>query len=210
MVPLSESSCSLILEGPAPFVLDTPIGLINAVRDVHFARLEELAPAAEAPRTLLLKAHDGYTRFEMAHDPLVALARFGSLPVWKVNLMDIQVLSALPRGGIPPAQFLASKGNDILFFNLSSRPNTRSPIHLNADYDEVVLYFRGPGAWGGVNEPGNLTLVPKGVVHQGPDENVPEGYRAWLMETRATLRLTPQALACSHLIDTSSFAPREA
>ncbi|MCW8279252.1 homogentisate 1,2-dioxygenase [Pseudomonas sp. PCH199] len=208
VVPLTTSTCSLIVESLAPFRVDAPVGLINAARDVHFARMEVAAVPVEGPVTLLLKAHDGITRFLMPHDPLTAVAHvFGAVPVWKVNLEQIQVVTFMPNGGGPPAQFITSQGNDVMLFNLSARLNTRSPIHLNADYDELVLYFRGPGAWGGVKEPGNLTWVPKGVVHQGPDENVPEGYMAWLMESRATFRLTREALEASTLIDTSTFAP---
>ncbi|MCY1525002.1 hypothetical protein D9M68_599650 [compost metagenome] len=207
VVPLSEDSCSLIVESPAPFGIDAPVGLI-AAGDIHYARIEQTETPGGGPVTLLLKARDGISRFLMPHDPLMAVAQApGAVPVWKVNLERIQVLTILPNGGSPPAQFLTSKGNDVMLFNLSSRLNTRSPIHLNADYDELVLYFRGPGAWGGVTQPGNVTLVPKGVVHHGPDENVPEGYLAWLLECRATFRLTPEALQVSTLIDTSTFAP---
>ncbi|MNB97017.1 Homogentisate 1,2-dioxygenase [compost metagenome] len=209
VVPLSTSSCSLIVESPAPFRVDAPVGLINAARDVHYARLEAAETPAEGPVTLLLKAHDGITRFLMPHDPLTAVAHvFGAVPVWKVNLAQIQVVTFMPNGGGPPAQFITSQGNDVMLFNLSARQNnTRSPIHLNTDYDELVLFFRGPGAWGGVSDPGNLTWVPKGIVHHGPTENIPEGYMAWLMESRATFRLTPEALAASALINTSSFSP---
>ena len=72
---------------------------------------------------------------------------------------------------------------------------------INADFDEVICYVRGPGVRGGCSEPGTLTCVPKGVIHHGPSENVPEGYQAWLMETRATLRWTSEAIAASALME---------
>ena len=91
-------------------------------------------------------------------------------------------------------------------FNLSARPGGRAPIHVNADFDEVVHYVRGPGAWGHCTEPGTLTWVPKGVVHHGPREDVLEGYAAWLLETRATLRWTPEGIASSELMETENYA----
>ena len=103
----------------------------------------------------------------------------GGVPVWKLNLTNIQLVAYLPEGG-PPSPFLSSHAKDILMFNLSARPGGRAPIHVNADFDEVVHYVRGPGAWGHCTEPGTLTWVPKGVVHHGPREDVPEGYAAWL------------------------------
>jgi homogentisate 1,2-dioxygenase len=129
----------------------------------------------------------------------------GGVPVWKLNLANIQLVAYLPEGG-PPSPFLSSHAKDILMFNLSARPGGRAPIHVNADFDEMVHYVRGPGAWGHCTEPGTLTWVPKGVVHHGPREDVPEGYAAWLLETRATLRWTPEAIATSELMETENYA----
>jgi homogentisate 1,2-dioxygenase len=49
--------------------------------------------------------------------------------------------------------------------------------------------------------------VPKGVIRRGPSENVPEGYQAWLLDARAPLRWTPQAIAASQLMETGNCAP---
>jgi homogentisate 1,2-dioxygenase len=49
-------------------------------------------------------------------------------------------------------------------------------------------------------------LVPKGVTHNGPAENVPEGYFAWLLESRATFRLTPAAMVVAELMETGLYA----
>jgi homogentisate 1,2-dioxygenase len=38
-------------------------------------------------------------------------------------------------------------------------------------------------------------------------EAVPEGYQAWLLETRATLKLTPEALMASELMETGRYGP---
>lgn len=93
---------------------------------------------------LLLKSADGEnTTFVLPNDPLALGERIpGGVPVWKLNLANIQVLAYLPEGG-PPSPFLSSHAKDILMFNLSSRPGGRAPIHVNADFDEVVHYVRG-------------------------------------------------------------------
>jgi homogentisate 1,2-dioxygenase len=47
--------------------------------------------------------------------------------------------------------------------------------------------------------------VPKAVTHHGPVENVPEGYQAWLIEVRPTMRMTAVAQPHSVLIETSEY-----
>jgi homogentisate 1,2-dioxygenase len=74
----------------------------------------------------------------------------------------------------------------------------------------VIYYAAGPGAWGGVDEAGTLTWVPKGVTHNGPTENVPAGYQAWLLESRATFRLTPAGLAVAELMETGLYGRHRA
>ncbi|HEY7065741.1 MAG TPA: hypothetical protein VII06_29975 [Chloroflexota bacterium] len=98
-----------------------------------------------------------------------------------------------------------------LLYSLSARRSgRRPPVHRNADYDEVIYYFAGPDAYGRVNEPGTLTWVPKGIAHHGPTEAVPQGYLAWLLESRSTLRLTPAGLAAASLMETDGYGPFEA
>src|SRR5258708_35068433 len=97
-------------------------------------------------------------------------------PVWKLNRANIQVHAYLPQGG-PPSQFLSAITGDVLMFNLSARPGGRPPVHINADFDEVICYVRGPAAWGGCTLPGTLTCVPKGILHQRPSQDVPEAYQ---------------------------------
>jgi homogentisate 1,2-dioxygenase len=181
--------------------------MVNVARDVTYAKVGPDI-AVGGPTKLVLKCADGEnTVFTMPHDPLSLGAQLSeSVPVWKIHLSKIQVLTYLPEGG-PPGQFLSSGTGDVLMFNLSSRPSGRPPIHINADFDEVICYVRGPGAWGGCSEPGTLTWVPKGVIHHGPSENVPETYQAWLLETRATLRWTPKAIAASQLMETGEYGP---
>lgn len=207
--PIDGAMRSVIIESPSAVKLapPAPSGMLNVARDVKYAEIDEnIAPGG--PTRLILKTLDGEnTVFLMPHDPLSLGVRLSeSVPVWKLNLSKIQVHTYLPDGG-PPSQFLSSGAGDLLLFNLSARMTSRPPIHVNADFDEVICYVRGPGAWGGCSEPGTLTWVPKGVIHHGPSENVPEGYQAWLLETRATLRWTPQAIAASQLMETGNYAP---
>ncbi|SMG23340.1 cupin domain-containing protein [Paraburkholderia susongensis] len=207
--PTGEAMRSVIVESPSALKLTppAPTGMINVARDVTYAKVGPDIPAG-GPTKLVLKCADGEnTVFTMPHDPLsLGVQLSESVPVWKINLCKIQVLTYLPEGG-PPSQFLSSGTGDVLMFNLSSRTSGRPPIHINADFDEVICYVRGPGAWGGCSDPGTLTWVPKGVIHHGPSEDVPETYQAWLLETRATLRWTPKAIAASQLMETGEYGP---
>jgi homogentisate 1,2-dioxygenase len=207
--PTGDAMRSVIVESPAALKLAPPLpsGLLNTARDLKFAEIDPNMPLG-GPTQLVLKTFDAEnTVFTLPHDPLaLGMCLSDSVPVWKLNLASIQVHAYLPEGG-PPSQFLASTTGDVLMFNLSARPGGRPPVHINADFDEVICYVRGPGAWGGCTEPGTLTCVPKGVIHHGPSEDVPEGYQAWLLETRATLRWTPKALAIAELMETGQYLP---
>jgi homogentisate 1,2-dioxygenase len=207
--PTGDAMRSIIVESPSALKLSppAPTGMLNVARDLKQAKVDPEIPAG-GPTKLILKASDGEnTVFTMPHDPLsLGLQLSESVPVWKLNLNKIQVLTYLPEGG-PPSPFLSSGTGDVLMFNLSSRISSRPPVHINADFDEVICYVRGPGVWGGCSEPGTLTWVPKGVIHHGPAENVPETYQAWLLETRATLRWTPKAIAASQLMETGEYGP---
>jgi homogentisate 1,2-dioxygenase len=145
------------------------------------------------------------TRYVKPHDPLAAVELVrGTVPVWKVSLAEIAARPRVLSG--PPVAFSGTPHADELLYNLSAvAGKRRPPIHHNADYDEVILYFRGPGAWGAVDEPGTLTWVPKGVVHHGPPEDVPEGYLAFLLDSRSTLRLTPAGRAAAELMETGLY-----
>jgi homogentisate 1,2-dioxygenase len=205
--PTGGSMRSMIIESPNALSLtpQLPLGMINFSRDVQYAEVDSEIAAGGPTRLLLKSADDEITTYLVPHDPLALGARLStSVPVWKLNLAKIQLVTYEPHGG-PPAAFLSSEGGELLMFNLSSRSGGRPPVHINADFDEVVFYVRGPGAWGGCTEPGTMTLVPKGVIHHGPNENVPEGYQAWLIETRATLRFTPEVLAASELMETGNY-----
>lgn len=205
--PLSDDIADVIVESPEPIRFDTPapFGMINFGKSVRRAALSPNPPHAAPPHVLLIKSDEGCTRFEMAHDPLPAIAHVGGTPpVWALNLRDIAPLQYGPTGG-PPGQFASTPSTGVMLYTMSARSGGRPPIHHNADYDEIVLYAAGPGAWGAVTEPGTLTWVPKAVTHHGPSENVPEGYQAWLLENRGTFRLTAEAKAKAVLMETGLY-----
>lgn len=213
VVPRSQDLLALIMESPEPLAFDTPapFGMINFDLHVRRAKMPPPGPPpAGAPEatthTLILKAEDGLTRFTRPADPLGGIAQIGGQsPVWALGLADIQPVSYGGLGG-PPAQFLAARDTSMMFFSLSARASKlRPPIHHNADFDELILYASGPGAWGDVREPGTLCHTPKGVTHHGPSEDVPEGYLALLLETRATMRFTPEVVRWTKLMETSQY-----
>lgn len=163
----------------------------------------ESHPAQVAENVLLVKSFDGVTRYVKPYDPFAMVSvSGGNNPVWKINLKNIPVNEAGH-----PRQFAASPNNDELFYTLSARRRRRPPMHYNADYDEMIFYLDGPGAYGAVKEPGTLTWVPKGVAHHGPTEDVAEGYFAWMLESRPTLRLTEAGRKVAQLMETDLYGP---
>jgi homogentisate 1,2-dioxygenase len=203
IVLLESAALTVVVESPSALRLRPQEGpdAVDHLRGVCYPELE--APTERHAETaLILKSVDDCTQFLLPEDPLVAIERAGGVnPVWKLTLASIP-----PKSVGSPVPFLGTNANELLLFTLSSSQRSRRPpIHVNADYDEVIYYFAGPGAWGGVNEPGTLTWVPKGVTHNGPSENVPDGYLAWLLESRATLRFTPAGLAVADLMETGLY-----
>ena len=195
--PVQAPTLSVLLEIPDPVSLGDPARWAGEVERPAFD-----APSAPNGETVVLvKAFDGITRYVRPHNPLARLTlRDGTIPVWKLN-----VRSLVAKGAGPPKPFAASRHAAEILYALSANPGGRPPIHVNADYDEVIYYFAGPGAWGAVAEPGTITWVPKGIIHHGPVENVPEGYVAWLLDSRGTLRLTPAGQAAAELMETGQY-----
>ncbi|MCA0331142.1 MAG: homogentisate 1,2-dioxygenase [Actinobacteria bacterium] len=206
--PTGDAGLRIIVETPEMLDLNppAPFGMVNFGRDVK--RPAVTPPAEDGPRELWLKSFDGITRFTTVHDPVATKVIVdGTPPAWSLNLAAIATLS-YAHGG-PPAQFLQTPSTDLMFYTLSSRPpEGRPPQHHNADYDELIFYVEGPGAYGAIHEPARLAWVPKGVTHWGPEEHVPEGYLAWLLESRGTMRLTEAGAAAAVLMETGSFGPQ--
>jgi homogentisate 1,2-dioxygenase len=202
---------SLIVECPSAYVFATPsgysAGTINFDRHLELAKVEAASSPGGATRLILKLADGDKTTYVLPHDPLAMKAHLGgTVPVWKVNLGNIQQVTSLPVGG-PPYPFLSSKAGELVMMNAGRRPNTgyRPPVHVNADYDEIMLYVDGPATWGGCTEPGTLTWVPKGVVHHGVAPFADQPFSSWLLETRATLKWTSEALAESELMETAAY-----
>ena len=82
-------------------------------------------------------------------------------------------------------------------------------MHHNADYDELIFYFRGSGAYGEMTKGGQLAWTPKSLAHWGPIEDVPEGYLAWLLESHGTFRLTESGKEVARLMETGQFGVLE-
>ncbi len=215
-IPRSVAYQVLVQQAPAiTCIVESPLairllevaeaGSIDHSRFVHYAQVDA-QPASDVETQLILKSGDDVTRFTMPADPIVAVERAGGVnPVWRLSLADIE-----RKGDGPPAPFLGTSGNELLFYTLSARRARRAPIHVNADYDEIVYYYTGPGAWGAVTEPGTLTWVPKGVTHNGPDEDVAAGYYAWLLESRTTLRFSSAGLSVADFMETGLYGRHSA
>ncbi|MHB9849065.1 homogentisate 1,2-dioxygenase [Streptomyces krungchingensis] len=206
VVPVSTPTLRIIMETPEQLTLKppAPFGMINTSRDV---RRPDPARSSheEGEVQLLVKAFDGVTRYTLPRDPLALLGVIGGeIPVWKLNLAAIQPLTYLPHGG-PPTSFAETPSGDVLLYTLSARPGRRPPMHHNADFDELIFYFRGPGAYGDLTKPGSLAWTPKSVTHWGPVEDVPEGYLAWLLESIGTFRLSPEGLSAAAPMETGLF-----
>ena len=205
--PLSEPTLWVIIETPEVVGLDTPalFAMVNAALDLK-RPVAAQPPAEDGETEIWLKSFDGVTKVVAPHDPLTLLAVVdGTPPVWQLNLRKIHPV-AYPTAGGPPAPFATTPSTDLMAFTLSSRPpHGRPPQHHNADFDELLFFFEGPGAFGNITEPGTLALIPKGVTHWGANENVPEGYQSWLVESRGTMRLTEAGLAASELMETGEF-----
>ncbi len=207
VVPHSEQAERLIVEAPERIKLapTLPFGIVNAAKDVVYPQIDTNISSSTTENEIWVRAFDGITRFKVQRDPLAILAHLGGpVPVWKLNFDNIGQITADTQVA-PPAQFAATDSRSTLFFNLSARHVHRPPHHDNADYDEVIIYFRGPGAYGCIEQPGTLTWCPKGVSHQGAEEDVQEGYWAWLIECVDTLRVTPEAEPSSQLMETGRW-----
>lgn len=204
--PITTPTLRVIVETPEVIDLapPAPFGMVNFGRDVKRPTLEPTTDDGETE--LWLKSFDGITRFVAARNPLACnVIVDGVPPVWKLNLKSIAPL-AYPNSGGPPAQFAQTPSTDLMLYTLSARPPLgRPPQHHNADYDELIFYFEGPGAYGAVKEPGTLVWTPKGVTHWGPPEYVAEGYWAWLAEVRGTIRFTEAGLAAAQPMETGEF-----
>ena len=204
----SGSMRDFIMESTQPLKFDTPyqVGVINFGRDLERASPETI-PDSGITKVLLRAWEGDSTLFTLPSNPLAMASHIGgAVPVWKINIDKIQKLVSLPLGG-PPYPFMSTDNNDLLIFNIGDRPTGgyRPPIHVNADYDEVMIYVGGESAWGGMDRPGTVGWVPKGVVHHGVSPSTPKPHTSWMFETRGTLRWTEEAVRAGALMETGTY-----
>lgn len=200
-------SFNVVTESEMRIDPDHAPGVLNPVLDVH-APSPYVNPMGEPGEyEIVLRHRDGLTSYFYDGDPLRCLAVMGAPQVQKFNIDNVHGLGCR-QGLVIPPRLVNDASTRTMVYHLGDRQVERPPIHHNADYDEFIIYLQGPGKWGNVERPGTLGWTPKGVVHQGPDENVPEGYQALLFETRANLTMTEAAKQQAQLMDTALYGPR--
>lgn len=177
--------------------------VLNTALDVDIPRPYD-GPAEPGEYELVVRHGSDTTTYFFDYDPLHMIATSGAPVVERFNLADVHPL-AVAGLAAPPARLATDATTRAMVYYLGARDGGQPPVHHNADYDEIFLYCAGPGVFGEMRDPGTLVVVPKGVIHQGPEENVPEGFIGWLLETRADLVLTPAGHAIGALAETSRF-----
>lgn len=153
---------------------------------------------------VVVRTGDTFTSYFYDVDPIPCLDVLGAPLVVRFNLEHVQGL-AVAEGGLAPARLMSSTSGNEFVFGTGSRRSTRPPVHHNADFDEVICYAMGPSPWGSVDTPGTVTWTPKGLLHRGPEEDVQPGYRAFLIETRSNLTMTPAGRDIAHLMETDQY-----
>ena len=153
----------------------------------------------------VMRHNGGVTSVFTDYDPLPTAAAEGTKLVVKASIHDIRSIN-IGSGLLVPPLIVDDPTTHTLTYDMSARTGDRPPIHYNADYDEIFLYLAGPGVFGGISTPGTITHTPKGFPHRGPVENVPEGFRGLLIETRAALTPTAAGLTIAKAMETDQFA----
>ncbi|MCM2393723.1 hypothetical protein [Streptomyces albipurpureus] len=180
----------------APGVLNVDLHVDSPVPDPR------QSPQGEH-RVVVRHGRDTTTYF-YDYDPVPCIATAGAPVVRRFNLENVHGLG-VEKGGLMPPRLINDSTTRTLLFHLGNRRSDRPPVHHNADYDEVIFYVAGPGHYGTVDKPGTILWTPKGVIHHGPEEEVPEGYQAFLLETRAPLALTAGGRGVAAVMETGQF-----
>lgn len=201
VAPLHE----LVFATDSRLVIDPDFGVLNV--DLH---VDSPVPDPTIDRGAgeheLRVLHGGQTTsYFYDHDPLPCVAVVGAPVIQRFNFSNLHVLT-IDVGARPPGRIINDESTKSLFYNLSSRRCDRPPAHHNADYDEIYVYTAGPANYGAISKPGTIAWTPKGIVHHGPEEDIPEGYKAILFETRANIALTPAGRSVAKLAETADFA----
>ena len=157
---------------------------------------------------VIVRHTGGVTSYFYDFDPLASIGMVGAPQVRRFNIESVRGLG-VTNGGIVPGRLIADATGAVLFYHLGSRRSDRPPIHCNADYDEIIVFAGGPGTYGGMDVPGTIAWTPKGIAHHGAEEDVAQPYQAWLLETRASLTMTPAAAALARLMETGEYGIHE-
>ncbi|GEL20631.1 AraC family ligand binding domain-containing protein [Pseudonocardia asaccharolytica] len=196
MIVVTDSQLAVDPEN-APGVLNVELHVDAPVPDPSIDR-------GPGEYEIIIRHGREFTSYFYDYDPLPSLAVLGAPIVRRFNIENVHGLG-VEKGGLMPPRLINDTTTRTMVYYLGNRRSDRPPIHHNADYDEVIFYVAGPGHYGAVDKPGTVTWTPKGIIHQGPEEDVPEGYEAWLLETRAPLSLTPAGREIGRLMETGQF-----
>lgn len=210
ILPEAMDNLLIICETSQPLLVDAPAGpsVFNPLLHMTAPSLDSSRLPAQPEYELRIKANGEMTSYFSDDDPLDTVACLGESPVGAFSYSAVRQPTLEPGGpALQPAKFLGTRDNTICLCVFNSRACVRPPIHRNADYDELVFYHRGPGAYGDVTRPGTFLLWPKGINHHGPEEDVEGGYSAWMIEPTASLKLTPEAVKASVAINPATCGP---
>lgn len=198
---------TIVVTTPGEMTIDPfpPTGVLNIGRAVSAPEIDTAPPERDGTYEMVFRHKGGTTSHFYEFDPLDIDTVAGPSPVKRFNISDVRSLS-VSAGGITPPRLINDSTDQTLLFHLGSRRSARPPIHVNADYDELIIYASGPAPYGGMTEPGMMAWVPKGIPHHGAEEDTPEPYQAWLVETRAALELTEAGSAISQLMETGEYS----
>jgi len=185
-----------------------PRGVLNMGSAVTEPKIGDMALQTGNIFETVFKHLGGTTSHFYDFDPLDIETIAGSSPVKKFSIHDVLTLN-VSEGGITPPRLINDNSGQTLFFHLGSRQSDRPPIHVNADYDELIVYASGPGSYGSMDVPGTIAWVPKGIPHHGAEENTAEPYQAWLVETRASLQLTAEGRSIAKLMETGVYGLKD-
>ena len=193
----------VVVSAQAQTIQPENAAVLNTALDVDVPRPYD-GPPEPGEYELVILHGPGTTSYFFDYDPLHMIATSGAPVVERFNLADVHPL-AVAGLSAPPARLATDATTRSMLYYLGARDGGQPPVHHNADYEEIFLYCAGPGVFGEMTEPGTLVAVPKGVIHQGPEENVPDGFIGWLLETRADLTLTPAGRTIASIAETSRF-----
>ncbi|MDZ4781343.1 MAG: homogentisate 1,2-dioxygenase [Planctomycetia bacterium] len=179
-------------------------GVLNTDIDVHVPQpySDPVGPPGEYE--VVIRHGENMTSYFYERDPLRCIATVGPPQIRRFSIDKMQAWG-IETGGIMPPRIINDPTSNTLFFYIGTRRSDRPPIHHNADYDEIIVYAKGPHSYGALDEPGLITWVPQGIVHHGPEEDTPTPYKAWLMESRSPLTLTLAGRQIAKLMETSLF-----